>query len=75
MFNAKIFMARVNHGLKTVVGVVDDHQKKFQPLLSVSWFSKKIIKNAKLIKNTKNQDFSYFGRHSLPLTSLRHPKK
>ena len=44
-FNAKFCMGRVNHGLKTVVGVADDHQKKFQPLLSISWFSKKNNKN------------------------------
>ena len=61
-FNAKFCMGRVNHGLKNVVGVADDHQKKFQPFLSISWFSKKIIKTAKLVKKTENQDFSFFGR-------------
>ena len=45
-------MARVNHGLKTVVGVVDDALVKHFLVL------KKIIKTAKLVKKTKNQDFS-----------------
>ena len=60
-FNAKFCMGRANHGQKIVVGVADDHQKKFQPFLSISWFSKKIIKTAKFVKITKNQDFYFFG--------------
>ena len=44
-FNAKLCKGRVNHDPKTVVGVVDDHQKKFQPLLIIPCFSKKNNKN------------------------------
>ena len=44
-FNAKSCKGRVNHNPKTVDGVVDDHQKKFQPLLSISCFLKKKNKN------------------------------
>ena len=43
-FNAKLCKGRVNHDPKTVVGVVDDHQKKFQPLFIISCFSKKTKK-------------------------------
>ena len=72
-FNAKLCMARVNHGLKTVVGVVDDHQKKFQPLLSISCFAKKNNKNRWIGKNNAKLRFFFVWKVILASDSFTPP--
>ena len=55
-------MGRVNHGPKTVVGLIDDHQKNLSPYLAFLGSQEKIIKKAKLVKITKKHDFPLFQR-------------
>ena len=50
---AKLCKGGVNHDPKTFVGVVDDLQKKFQPLFSIFCLPKKINKNRYYVQNFK----------------------
>ena len=51
--NAKLCKGRVNHDPKTVVGVVDDLQEKFQPLFSFFCLPKTNDKNRYHVKNSE----------------------
>ena len=51
--NAKLCRGGVNHDPKNFVGVVDDLQKKFQPLFSIFCLPKKINKNRYHVQNVK----------------------
>ena len=73
IFNSKFCMGRVNHGQKTVFWFVDDHQEKFQPLLSISWFLKRNSKNPWIEENDKKLRFFFIRKVNLPSDSLTLP--
>ena len=60
--NAKLCRGGVNPDPKVVVGVVDDLQKKFQPLFSSFCLTKKINKKRYHVQNVQNSQFLVSGR-------------
>ena len=65
--NAKLCRGGVNHDPKFFVGVVDDLQKKFQPLFSIFCLPKKITIGYKM---SKNPNFWHLEGNTSPVNHL-----